>query len=225
MVSGRHVPYSSLTPRQAVEIQTRLCGKVRLRSDRRSWSTVAGVDTSVRDGRVFAAAVVFSFPALEILDRSTAVREIEFPYIPGLLAFREIPSLLEAMDGLSVRPDLLLVDGHGLAHPRRFGVACHLGVRLDLPSIGCGKSLLVGEHDAPGAARGSRSPLTHKGEIVGSAVRTRAGVRPIYVSIGHRIDLESAVRIVLQCSPKFRIPEPVREADRIAGETPWVPAR
>jgi deoxyribonuclease V len=174
------------------------------------------VDISVKD-RARAAIVVMSFPGLKVVERVTAERPIEFPYVPGLLAFREIPSILDAFARLSTRPDLLLVDGHGYAHPRRFGIACHLGVELDLPSIGCGKSLFVGEHAEPGRRRGSRTPLRREGETIGSVVRTRDGVRPIYVSVGHRIGLAAAVRIVLACCARYRLPEPIRFADMLAG--------
>jgi deoxyribonuclease V len=160
---------------------------------------------------------VFSFPALEPLANATATRPVEFPYVPGLLAFRELPALLEAYAGLAEEPDLLLVDGHGLAHPRRFGIACHLGVELDRPSIGCGKSLLVGEHAEPAPRRGSSTLLLHRGERIGRCLRTRAGVRPVYVSIGHRCALEHAVSIVLACAPRYRLPEPIRAADHLAG--------
>ena len=132
------------------------------------------------------------------------------------LSFREAPALLGALRRLNTAPDLLMCDGHGLAHPRRFGIACHLGVLCDLPAIGCAKSRLVGEHDEPARARGASAPLRHNLEIVGSVLRTRPGIRPIFVSVGHRIDLESAQEIVLACAVRFRLPEPTRLADRLA---------
>jgi deoxyribonuclease V len=178
---------------------------------------VAGVDISVGERRAWAAVVVLTWPGLEVVERRTAERELEFPYVPGLLSFRELPSIFEAYDALEREPDLVFVDGHGLAHPRRFGIASHLGVALDRPSIGCGKSLLVGQHREPLRNRGSRRALVHQGETIGCALRTRDGVRPLYVSIGHRIDLETAVRLVLRASPRYRIPEPVRQAHVAAG--------
>ncbi len=205
-------------PSEAVALQRELAARVVRRNDFGELHTVAGADTSIRNGHVFAAICVFSFPELEPLESASAVRAVEFPYVPGLLGFREVPALVEAFERLRVRPDFLLVDGHGLAHPRRFGVACHLGVELDLPSIGCGKSLLVGEHRQPAGRRGSRTRLVHRGEVVGTVLRTRAGVKPIYVSLGHRFDLPTAVGLALACTKGFRLPEPIRAADRAAGE-------
>jgi deoxyribonuclease V len=207
---------AALTPREAVARQRELAGRVVRERTFARLRTVAGADTSIRAGRVHAAISVFSYPGLEPLESATAVRPADFPYIPGLLGFREVPALLAAYARLAREPDLLLVDGHGLAHPRRFGIACHLGVELDRPALGCGKTLLVGAHRPPGPKRGARARLVHRGEVVGAALRTRAGVRPVYVSIGHRIDLASALRVVLACATRFRLPEPIRAADRSA---------
>ena len=183
---------------------------------------VAGVDVGVRNGRVQAAVAVLAYPSLEPLATATAVRPVEFPYVPGLLAFREVPAILDAFERLAAgggpAPQLLLVDGHGYAHPRRFGVACHVGVELGLPALGCGKSRLVGEHREPGSRRGSRCRLTDRGEVIGTVLRTRDRVRPVYVSVGHRIELGDAVRVVLGCARRYRLPEPIRAADRAAGE-------
>jgi len=179
---------------------------------------VAGADVSVRGGRLRAAAVVLAFPRLEVLETSVAERPLVFPYVPGLLSIREIPVLLDAFDGLSVRPDVVLADGHGIAHPRRIGLASHLGLELDLPTIGCAKSLYVGEHREPSPRRRARTRLVHRGERVGTCLRTRDGVRPIYVSIGHRVDLPRAERIVLRCARRYRLPLPTHLADRLAGE-------
>lgn len=206
-----------ITPKAAVALQEELRHRVIRRASSRPIRTVAGVDISVRNDEARAAIVVLKFPAMEPVDRSTAVRPVEFPYVPGLLGFREVPSILDAFAKLRTRPDLLVVDGHGLAHPRRFGVACHVGVELDLPSIGCGKSRLVGEHREPGARRGSRAALRHKGEVIGSVLRTRDGVKPVYVSIGHRMDLPTAVRTVLRSCSRYRLPEPIRHAHHTAG--------
>ncbi len=175
-----------LSPSDAVVLQRELASRVVRANAFGEVATIAGVDTSIRNERVHAAICVFAFPSLEPLETRTSIRPVEFPYVPGLLAFREIPALLEAFEKLRERPDFLLVDGHGLAHPRRFGIACHLGVELDLPAIGCGKSLLVGEHREPAERRGSRTRLCHQGEVIGSALRTRTAVKPVYVSIGTR---------------------------------------
>jgi deoxyribonuclease V len=209
---------AALTPTQAVALQRELAARVVREDGFTRVSTIAGVDTSIRAERVHAVISVFSFPGLEPLESARHEREVDFPYVPGLLGFREVPALLAAFERLSTRPDLVLVDGHGLAHPRRFGIACHLGVELDLPTIGCGKSLLVGEHREPGPRRGARTRLVHRDEVVGYALRTRERVKPLFVSIGHRTSLATAVRVVLACTRGFRLPEPIRAADREAGE-------
>jgi deoxyribonuclease V len=161
-----------------------------------------------------AAAAVLSFPALDLIETAAVKAEIRFPYIPGLLSFREMDAALAALRRLRIRPDLLLCDGHGLAHPRRFGLACHLGVLADLPAIGVAKSRLIGTHEDPAPERGSWTPLIDAGEIIGAVLRTRTAVRPVYVSIGHRVSLETAVRFVLACTRRFRLPETTRAADR-----------
>jgi deoxyribonuclease V len=174
---------------------------------------VAGVDCAFGTGEVFASAVLYDVETGVAVETRGARRPLRFPYVPGLLSFREAPAILAALRALRGTPDALLCDGHGLAHPRRFGIACHLGVLCDLPSVGVAKSLLVGTHSPPGERRGQRSMLRHHGECIGSVLRTRAGVRPVYVSVGHRIDLPSAVRLVLRCATGFRLPEPTRLAD------------
>jgi deoxyribonuclease V len=146
-----------------------------------------------------------------------AVRPLRLPYVPGLLSFREDPAVLAALRRLRATPDVLLYDGHGLAHPRRFGVACHIGLIVDRPAIGCAKSRLVGMHREPGWRRGSAAPLLDGGEVIGSVLRTRDGVRPVFVSVGHRIDLRTARRIVLACALRHRLPEPTRLADQLVG--------
>jgi deoxyribonuclease V len=179
---------------------------------------VAGLDVGPEgDGGVIRAAVaVLSFPDLKTADQVVARRPASFPYIPGLLSFREIPALLDALAMLGVTPDLLLCDGQGLAHPRRFGLACHLGVLTGIPSIGVAKSLLVGEHAPLPSARGAWRPLLHQGEVVGAALRTRTGVAPVYVSIGHKVSLAIAIDYVLACAPRYRLPETTRAAHRLA---------
>jgi deoxyribonuclease V len=177
---------------------------------------IGGIDVSVRDGRARAAVIVMN-PELEVIESRTAEAPATFPYVPGLLAFREFPAILQAWRALDLPPDLVIVDGHGFAHPRRFGIACHVGVALDVPSIGCGKSLFVGEHEPPARARGSWTDLVHRGETIGAALRTRDGVRPIYISTGHRVSLPTAIRWALRLAPRYRLPEPIRAADHLAG--------
>lgn len=176
--------------------------------------TVAGVDASYREiGR--AAIAVFSFPNLALIEEVTAMREAPFPYIPGLLAFREGPVALAAYERLTIQPDLLIFDAHGYAHPRRMGLASHLGVYLDRPSIGCAKSRLTGKYEEPGPEPGAWSPLVSHGEEIGRVVRTKARTKPIFVSVGYRITLPLAVEVVLRCVRGYRLPEPTRIADKL----------
>jgi deoxyribonuclease V len=165
----------------------------------------------------FAGVVVFRFPGLDEVERRMARRRLRFPYIPGLLSFRECPVLLAAFAKLQIEPHLILIDGQGVAHPRRFGIASHVGILLDRPTIGCAKSRLIGEHQEPGSVAGSTAPLLLEGERIGVVLRTRDGVRPVYVSTGHRVSLPSAVQLVRQCVDGFRIPKPTREADHYVG--------
>lgn len=202
-----------MTPREAAALQLRLRDRVVRSGDVRP-RLVAAADVSVRDGRARAAVVVLR--GLETVEETAAERPVTFPYVPGLLSFRELPPLLAAWEKVRSSPDVLLVDGQGLAHPRRFGLACHLGVLLGIPAVGCAKSRLVGEHEAPPPRRGAWTPLVDRGEVVGAALRTRAACRPVYVSIGHRVSLETAIRVVLDASPRYRIPEPLRRADRLS---------
>lgn len=203
---------------EAIALQKVLAGRV-ITDDRLGVVRyVAGLDVGpvAGDTEVRAAVAVLRFPDLRMADQAVARRPAVFPYIPGLLSFREVPALLDALDRLGQKPDLLLCDGQGLAHPRRFGLACHLGVLTDIPSIGVAKSLLVGEYTPVPRQRGAWRPLIHKGEVVGAALRTRTGVAPVYVSIGHRISLDTAIGYVLACAPQFRLPETTRAAHRLA---------
>jgi deoxyribonuclease V len=205
----------NLTPRQALLVQQRLRERVVLEDRFGQVRTVAGADLAFdpATATAFAGVVVYRYPQMEELERRMAQAPLRFPYLPGLLSFREIPLLLRAFAKLSTEPDLILVDGHGLAHPRRFGIACHLGVLFDKPSIGCAKSVLVGDFSEPGRRAGSSSPLIHLGERVGVALRTREGVHPIFVTQGHRVSLRSAVRLLRPALDGLRIPKPTREAD------------
>ena len=182
---------------------------------------VGGADVSFnRFGSTFWGGVVVCDAAdgFRPVDSAVARMEVDFPYIPGLLAFREVPVLAEAFGRLRVRPEVLLADAHGTAHPRRFGSAAHLGVALEFPAVGCAKSLLCGEVEEPGPRRGAWTPVVLEGEVVGAALRTRAGVKPVFVSPGHRSDLPSALALVLRCAPRWRIPEPLRLAHAAVNE-------
>ena len=208
-----------LTIPEARALQEELRGRVSERDAAvlRRPRTIAGVDVSFdkRDPLLHAGVVVLDAQSLETVEEVAVSREVHFPYVPGYLSLREIPPLLEAFEALRSVPDLILCDGHGRAHPRRFGLACHLGLVLGLPSFGCAKSRLVGEHREPGPRRGASVQLTHEGERIGRVLRTREGVKPIYVSIGHRITLETACRLALRCAPRFRLPEPTRRAHQL----------
>ncbi len=179
---------------------------------------VAGVDVGFEDngGTTRAAVAVLSFPELAWVESATARLPTEFPYIPGLLSFREVPAILEALAKLAALPDLLLVDGQGYAHPRRLGIACHLGVLADIPSIGVGKTRLVGTHEAVPDSRGEWVPLMDRDEEIGAVLRSRQGAKPIYVSAGHRLGLRTAVEWALRCTGRYRLPETTRHAHRLA---------
>lgn len=205
-----------VSPAQAIQIQESLRSKVVEEPlDFTRLHYVAGVDVGFPGHRARAAVVVLKFPSLEVTEQTIIELPVSFPYIPGLLSFREAPPILAALERLETRPDVLICDGHGLAHPRRFGLACHLGVLLDQPVTGCAKSILVGKHGPLGDAYGSTANLMIGNESIGAAVRTRQGVKPVYVSIGNRIDLPSAIQLVLACSRGYRLPEPTRLADRL----------
>jgi deoxyribonuclease V len=207
-----------LTPREAIALQRELAEGVE-RADRLDpVRHVAGVDVGFEEGgKVTRAAVaVLAFPSLEPVDQALARQPTRFPYVPGLLSFREVPAVLEALGGLATLPDLILCDGQGLAHPRRFGIACHLGLITDIPSIGVAKSRLIGEHTALPEEKGAWVPLTHKGETLGAVLRTRTRVSPVYVSLGHRVSLETAIRYTLACCTRYRLPETTRRAHRLA---------
>ena len=199
---------------EAKEIQRVLASQVVCQSVPLSPSLIAGVDISGEDGygMAKAAVVLLRYPGLEIVERKVITMPVVFPYVPGLLSFREVPLILAACEQLTVTPDLFIADGQGMAHPRRLGLACHLGLFLDVPTIGCAKSILCGRHDELGGERGDIAPLYDGGEVVGAAVRTRRGVKPVYVSIGHRVDLRTAVEWVLACCYRYRLPEPTRLA-------------
>jgi len=200
--------------KEAVRIQRELAGLVSISAFLSEYRYVAGADVaySRKDNALFAAVVVHEFPSGKQVFAQVGKGTASFPYIPGLLSFREAPLLLRVFEELPLAPQVVICDGQGLAHPRGFGLACHIGVLLDVPSIGCAKSRLVGEYEEPAAARGSSSPLIYREKVVGSAVRTKDKVRPVFVSPGHKVDIESAVRVVLETCRGYRLPEPTRIA-------------
>lgn len=204
---------------QALDIQRELAARVSPISEIGEPRFIAGADISASRARSLAtgAVVVMDYPALELVEVKTVDAPLALPYIPGLLSFRESPLVLAVCEQLTVTPDLMLVDGQGLAHPRRLGLASHLGLLLDMPTIGCAKSRLCGSHEAPAVAPGSSAALVDGGEVIGAVLRTKAGTSPLYVSIGHKVDLEAAVRWVLACCRGYRIPEPLRLAHLAAG--------
>jgi deoxyribonuclease V len=206
-----------VSPAEAVEIQRQLCGRVLVEPVDHGLSSIGGVDVSVKRGRARAAVVLLSYPELVPLRAAMADMPVSFPYVPGLLAFREGPVVLAALEQLDVQPDVLMFDAQGLAHPRRMGLATHLGVLLDVPAVGCAKSRLCGVHEVPGEQKGSWTPLVDRDEVIGAVVRTRTGVSPVFVSVGHRVDLEMAISLVLTCASRYRLPEPTRWAHRVAG--------
>jgi deoxyribonuclease V len=181
---------------------------------------VAGADIAISKSRqlLVSAVAVYAFPTLELVETRTAVTDLAFPYIPGLLSFREIPALVVCLKRVVSKVDVVICDGHGIAHPRGLGLASHLGVLLRRPTIGCAKKLLVGEFEQPGRKRGSYSPLSYRGKRVGSVLRTRDNVKPVFVSPGHLTDQSGCRRLVLACATRYRLPEPTRCADRLAGE-------
>src|SRR5262245_41749682 len=218
------------TLEEAQAIQHRLRTQVIAYDDFGEVRTIAGVDAGYEGdpqaGQAIAraAVVVLAYPSLQPLDYVVARRPAPFPYVPGFLSFREAPAVLAALDELRVRPDLLICDGQGIAHPRRFGIACHIGLLSGIPSIGCAKSLLVGRHPPVPDERGATAPLMHRGEQIGVALRTRPGTKPLFVSTGHRVSLPTAIEYVMSCTTKYRLPETTRAADGLAshGRVPTI---
>jgi len=215
-IAPRH-PWD-VTPKEAVAIQQALRSHV-IREDRLGEvAHVAGVDVGFEEGGAVtrAAVAVLRFPDLVLVDSALARLPTRFPYVPGLLSFREVPAVLEALQRLSIAPDLLLVDGQGIAHPRRCGLASHLGLLSDMPSIGVAKTRLTGEHGEVPDRRGAWVPLTDRGETIGAVLRTRVGVKPLYISTGHRVSLPTAIDWVMACTTRYRLPETTRWAHRLA---------
>jgi len=214
-VELQHKHSWQVSPREAVGIQREMAGYVR-EEPLGKVRTIAGVDVSVRGREVQAAIAVLAFPSLEVVDRAIWSGDVQFPYVPGLLSFREVPAILTAMERLDDMPDVFMTDSQGYAHPRRFGLACHLGVLLDRPAFGVAKTRLTGTYAEPDSNKGARSVLLDREEVIGMVLRTRTGVKPVFVSIGHRITLEEAVELALRCSPRYRNPEPTRQAHTLS---------
>jgi len=208
-----------LSVTEALDMQRGLASRVSRNGNVISPRFIAGVDIAVGKAWEMAtgAVVIVSYPEMRLVETKVVRGKLDFPYIPGLLSFRESPLTLAACEQLEITPDLILVDGQGIAHPRRMGLASHLGLFLNMPTIGCAKSLLCGTHQTPGTELGSYTEVTDNGETIGAALRTKLGVKPVYVSIGHKIDLENAIHWVLQCCRGYRLPEPSRLAHLAAG--------
>ena len=209
-----------LSPKEAIALQKKLAPQLVGDSpiDLKSIDTVAGVDVSVKHGTTCACVVVLSYPVLELIETVCARQPTSYPYIPGLLTFREGPALEAVFRKMQNEPDVFIFDGMGQMHPRRMGIAAHLGLWLGHPTMGCGKRHFIGEYQQPGNEKGCLSTVTYQGQRVGVVLRTRPNVKPIYVSVGHLADIESSVQLVLACTPKFRLPLPIRLAHRAASE-------
>lgn len=206
-----------LNPTEAEALQSRLCSKVIQEDCLGRVQSIAGIDVAYcqKSQAVYAGVVVLDSSNLNVIEQQTVSGESQFPYIPGLFAFREIPILLQAINKLQTVPDLIICDGQGMAHPRRFGLASHLGVLIDCPMIGCGKSRFIGDYEMPQQERGSFSPLVDHSEVIGSVLRTQDGVKPLFVSIGHRISLPTSRDWILKLANRYRQPEPIRRANEL----------
>ncbi|UTM59449.1 deoxyribonuclease V [Photobacterium sp. CCB-ST2H9] len=211
----------ALSQEEALNLQQELAAKVVKTDQVNKVKLVAGVDVAYQkdSDRLVASVVVLDAETLEVIETATAIDKEQFPYIPGLFSFRELPPLIKAFEKVKHLPDLIVCDGQGYAHPRRFGLACHLGVIFDVPTVGCGKTRLLGEHTEPDKNRGATAPLIDNGETIGSVLRTQDFINPIYVSIGHRVSLATACEWILKLSPKYRLPETTRKADQLVNAT------
>jgi deoxyribonuclease V len=216
----KHIHKWDVAPKEGIVIQKSLMNTVIYDRpvDVNTVRLVGGVDVSVKNGMSQAAVVVMTFPELQVIETALAKQPTSFPYVPGLLSFREGPVLVEAFEKLQNVPDVFIFDGMGRIHPRRMGIASHMGLWLAKATIGCGKTHFIGEYDLPGKTKGDYSYLTDKGETLGVVLRSRDKVKPVYISAGHMIDLDSAVEIVMMCTPKYRLPEPIRQAHKAAGD-------
>jgi len=205
---------------QAIALQRQLAGRIKQTAVRKPPKLVAGMDCAFsKNGKeIIAAVIVLKLPSLELIETATAVKKVNFPYIPGLLSFREAPACLAAVEKLKLSPDAFIIDGQGIAHPRRFGVASHLGLFFNKPTVGCAKSRLIGDFKEPHLEKGAYTLLKDGDEIIGAVLRTRKVVNPVFVSVGHKCTLKDAIRIVLACTTKYRIPEPTRFAHQLVSK-------
>jgi deoxyribonuclease V len=218
MLSKRYKNFN-VAPKEAVKIQKELAAHLRTGEKVNNISKIAGVDVSFVKDKALCAICVFSYPEMNLLEEKTVLTGVKFPYVPTLLTYREAPPVLKCFGKIKRAPDLLMFDGQGIAHPRRMGLASHMGIILDIPSIGCAKSRLFGEYESPGQKKGSFEYLRANGDIIGACVRTRGGVKPQYVSIGHIIGLKQAISVVLKCCRGYKIPEPLRRAHNISKQS------
>ena len=208
----------NVTPKEAIKIQNEYANNVETEGSLEKITKVAGVDAAFDGDLGLGAVVILSYPELKLIEQVVVEVPVRLPYIPGLLSFREMPIVLEAFEKIQHEPDVIFVDGQGMLHPRRFGIACHLGLVLSHPTIGCAKSLLCGRYRKPGSQKGNYTFVKHKEENIGVALRTRTNTKEIFVSLGHKISIKKSIELTLSVSPKFRIPEPTRQADRLAAE-------
>ncbi len=215
-----HLHKWDVSPQEAIAIQKEFASKIIYNTpiDIDNVKLVAGVDVSVKNNQSRAAIVVLTYPELVVIESVTALQPTPFPYIPGLLTFREGPALTEAFEKLQNEPDVFIFDGMGRIHPRRMGIASHMGLWVGKPSIGCGKTHFIGTYDEPNLPAGSYSPLTDKGDLLGVVLRTRTNVKPVYISVGHLADLDTAVQFTINCTPRYRLPQPIRMAHNTAGQ-------
>ena len=215
---SRYLHPWEISPQDARRLQMKLAAHIICENRLGTVKTVAGIDVGIKGNIACAAIVMLNFPGLDVTDQSTSTRRVTFPYVPGLLSFREGPVILDALNRLDRKPDLLIFDGQGIAHPRRLGIASHIGLLTEFPSIGCAKSRLCGQYQEPAVERGSQVPLLDHGETIGAILRTQTGVKPVFVSIGHRVDLKTSVDYVLACCKGYRLPETTRKSHRLAAE-------
>ena len=220
MAHYRELHSWDLNAQQAVALQKELASQIVIEKPTRAIETIAGADISFNkfSDVIYAAIVVLRLDTLETIAQSGVVTTAKFPYVPGLLSFREMPALIEAWEKLAIEPDAIVMDGHGTAHPRGMGIACHAGLVFERPAIGCGKSVLVGKFDEPEATRGSWSPMRYKNRTIGAALRTKNRVSPVYVSPGHLMDLPTAIDLMLRCDGGYRVPEATRRAHLYVNE-------
>ncbi len=216
-----YITYNNLTPEDAVALQKELRRQLNLSPLEKPVTTIAGADISFNkySTTVYAGIVVMQFPSLQVIESKAVIDVTGFPYVPGLLAFREVPALSKAWEQLSIKPDVLVLDGHGIAHPRRMGIATHFGIVMQTPTIGCAKSLLTGKFAEPGNEPGTYTDLIHQHEVVAKVLRTKRNVKPVFVSPGNLISMQQSIDIILQCVRKYRIPEPTRLAHNFVNET------